>query len=70
MNPDAAELFGAPTGVDLCVEELGHRQVIKGDRNDGASLTHELYVFDVEQVVGRSDAESADFGSAAISEVK
>ena len=63
-----AELLGPAAQVHLPVEEVGHGLVVEGHRGPGAYLPHKLDVLDVEQVVGRGDAEAADLGVAQVAQ--
>ncbi len=64
MGPDPAHLAGLEPGIDLPVEEVGHRLVVKGHGALAARLADELDVLDVEQVVGRGDGKTAHLGVA------
>ena len=57
-------------GVDLAVEEVCHRMVVEEDRDATAPLEDQLDVLDVEQVVGRGDAEAAHLGVAQVAQVQ
>ena len=70
MDPGAAELLGPAAQVHLPVEEVGHGLVVEGHRDPGAYLPHQLDVLDVEQVVGRRDAEAAHLGLAQVAQVE
>ncbi len=67
MDPDSGELFRATSGIDLNVEEIGDRFVVKRHVRPSADLLDQRDVFDEQQIVGRRDAETADFRLALIS---
>ncbi len=66
VQPDAAELFRLPAGIDLSVEEVGHCVVVEPDRGGMALLPHEAHVLDQQQIVGGREAEATDLGVTGI----
>ena len=70
MNPNAAELLRLATGIDLSIEEVGNRFVVKGHVRPGTDLPDKLDVLDEQQVVACRDAESADFRVTIITQIQ
>ena len=68
MGPNPAYLIGLKPGIDLPVEEVGHRLVVKSDGGHVARLADKLDVLDVEQVVDCGDAKAADLGIAQVAQ--
>src|SRR5262245_535956 len=70
MNPDSSELFGRSSLINLSVEIVGHRFVVKLHGHWRALWANKPYLFDEQQVVRAADAEPADFGWAQVAETK
>ncbi len=68
MDPDPSKLGRPAAGIDLGVEELGHRLVVKRHRDWGAFLPDQHKIFQVEQILGVRDGETADFRRSEITQ--
>jgi len=70
MDPDPREAGRIQTPVNLVVEEVGDRIVTETDRHRGAGLLDEDNVFHQQRIIGRRQAEAADFGLTQITQVQ
>jgi hypothetical protein len=70
MQPNAAELFGAPAEVDLILEVVRDGFIIKGYADSGDILLDRHEVFYQQRVVDARDTKPADLRSLAITEVE
>jgi len=69
MQPNSCELLWLPAEVNLGVEEVCHRLVVKLDTDTGYFLLDCNELSDKEQVIGISDCETADFIVRLVSEM-
>jgi hypothetical protein len=68
MNPDPRKLLGYPATIDLFLEEIGDRQIVKADRDGRALLANQPNLFYVKQVVRRSQSEDSHFGRPSVTQ--
>jgi hypothetical protein len=66
VNPDAREILGFSAEIDLLVKEFRHGLIIQGDGDNGTDLANEHKVLHQQEVIGRRDSKSADFGVTQI----
>jgi hypothetical protein len=68
VAPHPQHLRGLPVGVDLVIDETGHRSVVEADAHGRGRLLDRQEVLDVQQIVGRRNPEAADLGRPAVAE--
>jgi len=68
MQPEPEELRWSETCIHLLIEEIGHALVVEGDGGHARPLTDQPHIVDQQQVIGRADPESTDFGRSGITQ--
>jgi hypothetical protein len=69
MQPNSCKLFRLSAEVNLGVEKVRYRLIVKLDADTGYFLLDRDEVPDKEQVIRISDGETADFIVGLISEI-
>jgi hypothetical protein len=68
VNPDPRKLLGCPALIDLFLEEIGDRQIVKADRHGRALLANQPNLFHIKQIIRRSQPEGSNFGRLSVTQ--